>query len=499
MSHATSTQLTPPSSGDVRRLELCDRLCRRFQHEWREGRQPAIETFLNELDGDDRTEVLRELFATEMELRLDDGGDVPITEYLARFPDAATVLESIYSEVVSAAAEQQTRRGSQLPERIGDYRIEWELGRGGMGIVYLAVQESLGRQVALKVLPPNLDHDAIRRRRFEMESDQRTLANEKSQLAKSEELAKTKAQHTLQDANAANRKARLTLADMATSRGLFEADNDNHSDALLWFAEALAQSEDDPELLPHPERVASLEFHPSRPLLLTTMTNKQYRVFDLSAAAVDPSKPLLDGSFLAEDVGFSRVFPRFSSDGRRILIPELGLLRVRAVEPNGASSVMFPRVGNLTCIAVPEQSAFAILGGVSGACAWNLETGERRMLVDFQPISIAIDQPRRRVAIGGASPGVVLSSTLDWQRIGTVAVHPEGCVGVAFSPDGRRLTVARWRSCTRGPNRPASICGISIPEKSTGYCRECGGTTIRPASARTANTSRAATPTRSIS
>src|ERR1700741_1102932 len=48
----------------------------------------------------------------------------------------------------------------------GEYSLQRELGRGGMGIVYLARDVQLDRDVAIKVLPTHLARDTAARERF---------------------------------------------------------------------------------------------------------------------------------------------------------------------------------------------------------------------------------------------------------------------------------------------------------------------------------------------
>jgi eukaryotic-like serine/threonine-protein kinase len=107
-------------------------------------------------------------------------GERPILqEYVDRLPGMADEIREMFPAMVEVECADDEARGLLVPppptgvpylSQIGDYRILREVGRGGMGVVYEAEQVSLGRRVALKILPGHATGDRKTQERFRREA-----------------------------------------------------------------------------------------------------------------------------------------------------------------------------------------------------------------------------------------------------------------------------------------------------------------------------------------
>jgi serine/threonine protein kinase len=143
MSASKVTQSKPTTASEVRLVEVLDAYLAAAQ----EGQAPGRD----------------ELLAEHPELAADLEACLASLEFIGRARVSVPPLVADLKEV--DAGESGPGIGD-----LGDFRLVAEVGRGGMGVVYEAVQRSLNRRVALKVLPFAAAMDATQRRRFQTEA-----------------------------------------------------------------------------------------------------------------------------------------------------------------------------------------------------------------------------------------------------------------------------------------------------------------------------------------
>lgn len=110
-----------------------------------------------------------EQLADQYTMRLQNGEELTVDEFVELHPEHREELRD-FIEALLLVGYARPVREDVLPASIGRYQVIRELGRGGMGVVYLALDSHLDRQVAVKLLSRERLRDEAWLLRFQREA-----------------------------------------------------------------------------------------------------------------------------------------------------------------------------------------------------------------------------------------------------------------------------------------------------------------------------------------